>query len=35
VEESLQSVEIELSKDVMKKLDELFPGGEAPEPYTW
>ncbi len=37
LEDSLRSVEIELSKETMKKLDEIFPGpgGEAPEVYAW
>lgn len=37
LEESVRALEIELSADVMKELDELFPGpgGEAPEAYAW
>ena len=34
---ALRAVEIKLPKDVLKKLDEIFPGpgGEAPEAYAW
>ncbi len=34
---SLRSLEIELSADVLTKLDEIWPGpgGEAPEAYAW
>jgi len=34
---SLRALEIELSEESMKKLDEIFPGpgGEAPEAYAW
>ncbi len=34
---SLRALEIELSEDTMKKLDEIFPGpgGQAPEAYAW
>jgi aryl-alcohol dehydrogenase-like predicted oxidoreductase len=34
---NLAALEIELSVDVLKKLDELFPGpgGPAPEAYAW
>ena len=34
---ALRAVEIRLSKDTLKKLDEIFPGpgGEAPEAYAW
>ncbi len=37
LDDALRSVEIKLSKDVLKKLDEIFPGpgGEAPEAYAW
>jgi aryl-alcohol dehydrogenase-like predicted oxidoreductase len=37
LESSLRALEIELSEEVMGKLDELFPGpgGEAPEAYAW
>ena len=37
LESSLRAVEVELSEDVMKKLDAIFPGpgGESPEAYTW
>ncbi len=36
-EDTLRAVEIELSDEVLKKLDEIFPGpgGEAPEAYAW
>jgi aryl-alcohol dehydrogenase-like predicted oxidoreductase len=36
-ENTLRAVEIELSEDVLKKLDEIFPGpgGAAPEAYAW
>jgi NDP-hexose C3-ketoreductase / dTDP-4-oxo-2-deoxy-alpha-D-pentos-2-ene 2,3-reductase len=34
---ALRAVEIELSQDVLKKLDAIWPGpgGEAPEAYAW
>jgi len=34
---STRALEIELSEDTLKKLDEIFPGpgGEAPEAYAW
>jgi aryl-alcohol dehydrogenase-like predicted oxidoreductase len=34
---NLAALEIELSAEVLKKLDELFPGpgGPAPEAYAW
>ncbi|MGH2594165.1 MAG: aldo/keto reductase [Anaerolineae bacterium] len=37
LEGSLRVMEIKLSDDVMKKLDEIWPGpgGEAPEAYAW
>ena len=33
----LRSLEIKLTKDMLKKLDEIWPGpgGEAPEAYAW
>ncbi len=36
-EDSLKTVEIKLTGDVQKKLDEIFPGpgGKAPEAYAW
>ncbi len=36
-EGSLRAVEIELSNEVLKKLDTIFPGpgGKAPEAYAW
>ena len=36
-ENTLRAVDIELSEDVLKKLDEIFPGpgGSAPEAYAW
>ena len=37
LENSLRAVEIDLSDDVMKRLDEIFPGpgGAAPNAYAW
>jgi len=37
LEGSLRALEIELSAEVLQRLDELFPGpgGEAPEAYAW
>jgi aryl-alcohol dehydrogenase-like predicted oxidoreductase len=37
LEGSLRALEIELSPDVLQRLDELFPGpgGPAPEAYAW
>jgi aryl-alcohol dehydrogenase-like predicted oxidoreductase len=37
LEGSLRAMEIDLSADVLEKLDEIFPGpgGEAPEAYAW
>jgi aryl-alcohol dehydrogenase-like predicted oxidoreductase len=37
LEGSLRAIELKLSDDVLKKLDEIFPGpgGEAPEAYAW
>jgi len=37
LEGSLRALEIKLSDDAMKKLDEIWPspGGEAPEAYAW
>jgi aryl-alcohol dehydrogenase-like predicted oxidoreductase len=37
LEESLHAAELKLSDDVLKKLEEIFPGpgGEAPEAYAW
>jgi aryl-alcohol dehydrogenase-like predicted oxidoreductase len=37
LDDALRAVEIKLSKEVQKKLDEIFPGpgGEAPEAYAW
>jgi len=37
LEGSLRAVALKLSDDVLKKLDEIFPGpgGEAPEAYAW
>ena len=34
---SLRAVELTLSDETMKKLDEIFPGpgGQAPEAYAW
>jgi len=35
--DSLQSLDINLSEDSLKKLDEIWPGpgGEAPKAYAW
>jgi hypothetical protein len=32
-----RALELKLSKDALKKLDEIWPGpgGEAPEAYAW
>ena len=37
LEDSLRAVEIELPPDVLRRLDEIFPGpgGSAPEAYAW
>ncbi len=37
LEGSLRALKIKLSKDVLQKLDEIWPGpgGEAPEAYAW
>ncbi|MEJ5251704.1 MAG: aldo/keto reductase [Chthonomonadetes bacterium] len=37
LEETMRCLEIKLSEEVLKKLDELFPGpgGPAPEAYAW
>jgi len=37
LEGSLRALEIELSEDVLARLDEIWPGpgGEAPEAYAW
>lgn len=37
LEGNLHALEVKLSDDVMKKLDEIWPGpgGEAPEAYAW
>ena len=37
LEGSLRALEISLPQDVLKKLDEIWPGpgGEAPEAYAW
>ena len=34
---ALHAVSIELHEDILKRLDEIFPGpsGEAPEAYAW
>ena len=36
-DESLRATEIDLSAEVLKRLDEIWPGpgGEAPEAYAW
>ncbi|PJF20958.1 MAG: aldo/keto reductase, partial [Phototrophicales bacterium] len=37
LESAVRATEIELSEDVLTKLDEIFPGpgGEAPKAYAW
>ena len=37
LESALPALEFELKEDVLKRLDELFPGpgGEAPMAYAW
>ncbi len=37
LEASLHALDLKLSEDVLKKLDEIWPGpgGEAPEAYAW
>jgi hypothetical protein len=37
LEGSLRPLEMKLSDETLKKLDEVFPGpgGEAPEAYAW
>lgn len=37
LEKSLKAVEVTLTEDVLKKLDEIFPGpgGHSPEAYAW
>ena len=37
LEDSVRALDLELSKDILDKLDELFPGpgGEAPMAYAW
>jgi aryl-alcohol dehydrogenase-like predicted oxidoreductase len=37
LQKSLHAVEVTLSEEMMKRLDEIFPGpgGEAPEAYSW
>jgi aryl-alcohol dehydrogenase-like predicted oxidoreductase len=36
-EDALRAVELKLDEEVLKKLDEIFPGpgGEAPKAYAW
>ena len=36
-EDTLRAVEIQLSRDILKKLDDIFPGpgGAAPQAYAW
>jgi hypothetical protein len=33
----MRALELTLSKDLLKRLDEIFPGpgGQAPEAYAW
>ena len=35
--DSIQSLKVELSNDVLQRLDDIWPGpgGEAPEAYAW
>lgn len=35
--DSLRALEIKLSDEILKRLDEIWPspGGEAPEAYAW
>ncbi|MDZ7836268.1 MAG: aldo/keto reductase [Alkalibacterium sp.] len=37
LEQALKALEIDLTEDVMKELDRIFPGpgGQAPEAYAW
>jgi aryl-alcohol dehydrogenase-like predicted oxidoreductase len=37
LEGSFRALEIELDEDVLRKLDQIFPGpgGPAPEAYAW
>ena len=37
LEQALKALEIDLTEDVMKELDRIFPGpgGRAPEAYAW
>jgi len=37
LEDSLRALEITLSDEVLKRLDQIWPGpgGEAPEAYAW
>jgi hypothetical protein len=37
LEGSLRALEIQLGDEVMKRIDEIWPGpgGEAPEAYAW
>jgi len=37
LDDALHAVDIELSEDILKELDNIFPGpgGEAPEAYAW
>jgi len=37
LEGSMRAIEVKLTEDVLKKLDEIWPGpgGEAPEAYAW
>jgi len=37
LEESIRSLEVQISEEIQKKLDEIWPGpgGEAPEAYAW
>ena len=37
LENSMRALEINLTEEIIKKLDEIWPGngGEAPEAYAW
>lgn len=35
LESAIHATEITLDADVLAKLDEIFPGGEAPKAYAW
>jgi hypothetical protein len=35
VESTLRATEMTRDEEALKKLDEIFPGGEAPFAYAW